>query len=118
VLTGSLIRVKAIQKVISNKRAAQKSKLKTKTPKEEADDRDSVQEAPALAKLAGIAAKSGRDEFRAQRHDDIQEYSKTLPGNINTGGKFRQAEALLWAKEDQAAWEAAVMADDDVDWEQ
>ncbi|KAJ7872094.1 hypothetical protein B0H13DRAFT_2349601 [Mycena leptocephala] len=108
----------AVQKVISNKRAAQKTKLKPKTSKEQADDRDSIQEAPALAKLAGIAAYSGRDEFRAHRHDEIHAYSKTLPGNINAGGKFRQAEALLWAKEDQASWEAAATADDDIDWVQ
>ncbi|KAJ7473221.1 hypothetical protein FB451DRAFT_1398357 [Mycena latifolia] len=34
---------------------------------------------------------------------------------MNASGKFRKAEALLWAMEDQAAWDAATTADDDVD---
>ncbi|KAJ7758976.1 hypothetical protein DFH07DRAFT_772312 [Mycena maculata] len=34
------------------------------------------------------------------------------------GGKFRKAEALLWAKEDQASWEATAVVDEDVDWVQ
>jgi hypothetical protein len=35
---------------------------------------------------------------------------------MNAGGKFRKAEALLWAQEDQASWEAAVKAEENVDW--
>ncbi|KAJ7116256.1 hypothetical protein C8R43DRAFT_960926 [Mycena crocata] len=80
-----------------------------------------VPEAPAtdvasLSKLVGLAAYSGRDKFREDRHDEIQALSKTLPGASNPGGKFRQAEAQLWAKEDQAFWEAAAAIDEDVDW--
>ncbi|KAJ7746142.1 hypothetical protein DFH07DRAFT_963020 [Mycena maculata] len=73
-----------------------------------------VKEAPALAKLVGITTYSGRDND--DRHDEIHEYSKTLPGTTNAGGKFRKAEALLWAKEDQALWDAAAAVQEDVDW--
>ncbi|KAJ7878224.1 hypothetical protein B0H13DRAFT_2346677, partial [Mycena leptocephala] len=103
----------AIQKVISNKRTAQKGKINIKTKQEGGE---STPEAPALAKLFGLTASTGRDKFRLDRHDDIQEYSKTLTGAMNAGGKFRHAEALMWAKEDQASWEAAATAEEDVDW--
>jgi hypothetical protein len=103
-----------MQKVISNKRSAGKSKLKTKM--DDTDDR--IPEAPAsvLAKLLGLGAYTGRDKFRDDRHDEIHEYSKTLKGTMNAGGKFRRAEKLLWAKEDQVSWEAAVASDENVDW--
>lgn len=68
-----------------------------------------------LAKLLGLTAYTGRDKFLEERHDAISEYSKSLPGSINEGGKFRHAEALLWAKEDQASWAKAAAAEDDVD---
>lgn len=68
-----------------------------------------------MTKLFGLAAYTGRDKFREDRHDDIYELSKTLPGE-NAGGKFRKAEAMLWAEEDQAQWEAAVADEDGVDW--
>ncbi|KAJ7824339.1 hypothetical protein B0H13DRAFT_337619 [Mycena leptocephala] len=103
----------AIQKVISNKRTAQKGKINIKTKQEGGE---STPEAPALAKLFGLTASTGRDKFRLDRHDDIHEYSKTLTGAMNAGGKFRHAEALMWAKEDQASWEAAATAEEDVDW--
>ncbi|KAJ7438686.1 hypothetical protein B0H11DRAFT_1935123 [Mycena galericulata] len=113
----------AIQKVIRNRRAAHKLKLKTSEPAQresdgpqEQDVKESFREAPALAKLVGITAYSGRDKFRDDRHDQIHEYSKTLPGTVNAGGKFRKAEALLWTKEDQAFWDAAAAVDEDVDW--
>ncbi|KAJ7732903.1 hypothetical protein DFH07DRAFT_780748 [Mycena maculata] len=105
----------AIQKVISNKRADAKRKLKM--TKNDAGE-ESTPAAAALAKVIGLNVYSGRDKFRDDRHDDIHEYSKTLPGSMNAGGKFRKAEALLWAKEDQASWEAAAVADEDVDWVQ
>ncbi|KAJ7932148.1 hypothetical protein B0H13DRAFT_2307998 [Mycena leptocephala] len=35
-------------------------------------------EAPALSKLLGIVASGGRDKFRKDRHDAIEEHSKTL----------------------------------------
>ncbi|KAJ7622880.1 hypothetical protein B0H17DRAFT_1151545 [Mycena rosella] len=103
----------AIQKVISNKRTAERAKCKTKQ-----DDAggEANPEAPALSKLLGLAAYTGRDKFRDDCHDVIHEYSKTLAGISNAGGKFRKAEAVLWAKEDQASWEAAAAAEDDVDW--
>ncbi|KAJ6470690.1 hypothetical protein DFH09DRAFT_1110790 [Mycena vulgaris] len=69
-----------------------------------------------LAKLLGLAAYTGRDKFRDDRHDEIHEYSKTLKGTSNAGGKFRKAEAEMWAKENQASWEDAAAADEDVDW--
>jgi hypothetical protein len=72
----------------------------------------------ALAKLFGLGAYTGRDKFREDRHEEIDEYSKSLPGAINAGGKFRKAEALLWAKEDQASWNAAAATDEDVDWKE
>ncbi|KAJ7148382.1 hypothetical protein B0H12DRAFT_1247040, partial [Mycena haematopus] len=105
----------AIQKVISNKRTAERSKSKTKATKKD-DASASTAEAPALAKLFGLAAYTGRDKFRDDRHQEIHEHSRTLAGDMNAGGKFRKAEALLWAKEDQAAWEAAATADENVDW--
>jgi len=69
-----------------------------------------------LAKVFGIATQTGRDKFREDRHDDIQELSRTLPGTSNAGGKFRKAESLLWANEDQGSWQAAATTDEDVDW--
>lgn len=82
----------------------------------EEDNHDSFREDSALARLLGITTYSGRDKFREDRRNEIFEYSKTLPGPMNAGGKSRQAEALLWAQEDQAAWDAAAAVDEDVDW--
>ncbi|KAJ7479805.1 hypothetical protein FB451DRAFT_1534874 [Mycena latifolia] len=114
----------AIQKVVSNKRAAQKLKLKaseptqrqSRQPVKEEDNPDSFREDPALARLLGITTYSGRDKFRNDRQNEIFEYSKTLPGPTNAGGKSRKAEALLWAQEDKAAWDAAAAVEEDVDW--
>ncbi|KAJ6513995.1 hypothetical protein DFH09DRAFT_1099861 [Mycena vulgaris] len=110
----------AIQKVISNKRNALKVKARQAVPAQrqpqENDDQESFREAPALAKLVGITAYSGRDKFRDDRHEEIHQYSKTLLGPTNAGGKFRKAEALLWAKEDAAVWDAAAAVEDGVDW--
>ncbi|KAJ7107972.1 hypothetical protein C8R43DRAFT_1140118 [Mycena crocata] len=92
----------AIQKVIS---AADGAGAGGPTPAERT----------ALSKLLGLAAYTGRDKFRDDRHDVIHEYSKTLPG-ANPGGKFRKAEGLLWGKEDRAAWEAAAVTEENVDW--
>ncbi|KAJ6582650.1 hypothetical protein DFH09DRAFT_1076522 [Mycena vulgaris] len=109
-----------IQKVISNKRNALKVKARQAVPAQrqpqENDDQESFREAPALAKLVGITAYSGRDKFRDDRHEEIHQYSKTLLGPTNAGGKFRKAEALLWAKEDAAVWDAAAAVEDGVDW--
>ncbi|KAJ7118163.1 hypothetical protein C8R44DRAFT_878793 [Mycena epipterygia] len=113
----------AIQKVVSNKRGVQRLKLKTsapvqhqsREPREEDDDHTPVREAPALAKLLGITTYSGHDKFRDECHGQIQEHSKTLTG-ANAGGKFRAAEAELWAKEDQPAWNAAAAVQTNVDW--
>ncbi|KAJ7429430.1 hypothetical protein B0H11DRAFT_2265748 [Mycena galericulata] len=80
---------------------------------------DSVPQVPAitLSKLFGLAAYSGRDKFRDDRHDEIGAYAKTLPGSSNAGAKFRRAEGILWEKEDHASWAAAAAAnDEDVDW--
>ncbi|KAJ7774183.1 hypothetical protein DFH07DRAFT_767392 [Mycena maculata] len=107
----------AIQKVISNKRNALKAKAKQAAPAQRQEDhQESFREAPALAKLVGITAYSGREKFRDDRHDEIHEYSKSLPGPTNAGGKFCKAEALLWAKEDAAVWDAKAAVQDGVDW--
>lgn len=76
--------------------------------------------APALAlsKLFGLSAYTGRDKFREERHDEINEYSQTLSGSMNAGGKFRKAEAQLWAEEDHASWEAAANDEEDVNWKE
>ncbi|KAJ6472975.1 hypothetical protein DFH09DRAFT_1343682 [Mycena vulgaris] len=105
----------AIQKVLTNKRTADKKRKVTKT-----DNTESVAVVPALAmaKVFGLASSTGRDKFRQERHDEINAHSKTLPGATNPGGKFRKAEAQLWANEDQAKWESAAEADEDVDWEE
>jgi hypothetical protein len=67
-------------------------------------------------KLLALTTYTGRDKFAANRHDKIQEYSKTLTGAVNAGGKHRHAEALLWAKEDKASWEAAAIDEEGIDW--
>ncbi|KAF8144579.1 hypothetical protein K438DRAFT_1782707 [Mycena galopus ATCC 62051] len=104
----------AIQKVISNKRTAGKNKHKATN--DDAQPADSPADGTVLTKLLGITSYTGRDKFRDDRHDAIVDYSNTLTGDVNAGGKFRQAEALLWAQEDQASWEAAAAADEGVDW--
>ncbi|KAJ7191120.1 hypothetical protein GGX14DRAFT_407428 [Mycena pura] len=112
---------KAIQKVISNKRAAEKTKLKQSKPREEQQDGDDdgkqIVDSAALSKLLGLVSYTGRDKFWDDRHDEIYELSKTLPG-ANAGGKFRKAEGLLWANEDPSVWDAAAMSEEDVDWAQ
>jgi hypothetical protein len=69
-----------------------------------------------MAKLLGLATYTGRDKFRDEHHDLILEHAKTLPGAINTGSKFRKAEGMLWAQEDQAAWDIAAATEEGVDW--
>ncbi|KAF7333565.1 Acid protease [Mycena sanguinolenta] len=101
----------AIQKVISNKRTADGTRERNQSKKAQSGVDDS-----ALAKLFGLASYTGRHKFRDERHDEIYEFSKTLPGPMNAGGKFVKAEAMLWAKEDQASWESAATAEEDVDW--
>lgn len=73
-----------------------------------------------MAKVFGIVATTGRDAFREDRRDDINECAKTLPGDINAGGKSRQAEALLWKNEDPELWAAAASAasNEGVNWKQ
>jgi hypothetical protein len=71
-----------------------------------------------LSKLLGIVASGGHDKFHKDRHDAIEEHSKTLRDPINAGGKFRKAEAIMWAEEDQASWDAAAVSDEDIDWEE
>lgn len=74
--------------------------------------------ATALSKLMGLAAYTGRDKFRDERHDEINEFATTVSG-ANAGGRFRKAEAILWAKEDQASWEAGAAAcEENIDWEE
>ncbi|KAJ7623076.1 hypothetical protein DFH06DRAFT_1481835 [Mycena polygramma] len=111
---------KAIQKVLSNKRTADKNKLKhtevKPKHKEDTSDGDSISASSAFAKIFNITSLTGRDKFGLDRHDYIHEYSKTLPGSANAGGKFRKAEAMLWAQEDQASWDAAAADEKDVDW--
>ncbi|KAJ7201545.1 hypothetical protein GGX14DRAFT_399888 [Mycena pura] len=109
----------AIQKVISNRRSADSRKRKGKEVKAASHAMTpadkSAGEASALSKLLGLAAYTGRDKFRDDRHDVIYELSATLPGE-NAGGKFRKAEGILWAKEDQASWEEAAAVEENIDW--
>ncbi|KAJ6552281.1 hypothetical protein DFH09DRAFT_1319326 [Mycena vulgaris] len=100
--------------IISNKRSADNVKNKVKKT-----DTAPSKPAPstAVTKLLGLAALTGRDKFREDCHDEIQRFSQTLPGDINAGGKFAKAEAILWAKEDKASWDAMV-EDEEVDWEE
>ncbi|KAJ7226491.1 hypothetical protein B0H12DRAFT_1077738 [Mycena haematopus] len=116
--TDAQFHFNAIQKVVSNKRAAERAKRKTVNnntgePTPKALNADKL----AMEKLLGLTTYTGRDKFSDDRHDVIYEFSKTLEGS-NAGGRFRHAESLLWAKEDQAQWEAAAAADEDVDWEE
>ncbi|KAJ7614290.1 hypothetical protein DFH06DRAFT_1146436 [Mycena polygramma] len=104
----------AIQKVLSNKRTAEKNKVAKDAKTQPTAAAPAPAPASAVAKLMGMMQYGGRDKFRDDRHDEIHEYSKTLPGDGNPGGKFRKAEALLWEKEDQASW---AMVEEDVDWE-
>ncbi|KAJ7926090.1 hypothetical protein B0H13DRAFT_1862601 [Mycena leptocephala] len=104
----------AIQKVISNKRTAQKAKQKTK----KTEGGEAISEATALAKLVSLTAYTGRDKFCEDCREDIEEYSKTLSGDANAGGKVRKAQAMLWAKEDQASWEAVAADEKNVNWEE
>ncbi|KAJ6537828.1 hypothetical protein B0H19DRAFT_1078946 [Mycena capillaripes] len=115
------------QKVISNKHNADKRQWAANKAKgmqdHDATDDDatststSTPEATALARLVGIVAVSGCNKFRKACRDKIWEFSKTLPNNMNAGGKFRKAESILWAKEDQGKWEAAAKVDDgNADW--
>ncbi|KAJ7653447.1 hypothetical protein B0H17DRAFT_1214681 [Mycena rosella] len=101
-----------IQRVISNKRSARVLKHK---PKQEAASK-LIPEPTALAKLLGLTVYTGRDKFRDDRHDIIYEHSKTLMDVPNPVGRVRRAEALMWANEDQAWWEAAAGAEEGVDW--
>ena len=80
------------------------------------DGGSATPEAPALAKLVGLITYTGRDKFSDDRHDTIYEFSKSLPGTMNAGAKFRMAEHILWGQEDQRSWEAAAASDEEVDW--
>ncbi|KAJ6587468.1 hypothetical protein DFH09DRAFT_1307698 [Mycena vulgaris] len=100
--------------IISNKRSADNVKNKVNKT-----DTAPSKPAPstAVTKLLGLAALTGCDKFREDCHDEIQRFSQTLPGDINAGGKFAKAEAILWAKEDKASWDA-MLEDEEVDWEE
>jgi hypothetical protein len=71
-----------------------------------------------MTKLIGIACTTGRDKFRDDRGDEINDLAKTLTGG-NAGGKFRKAEAVLWQREeDRAKWDAMASSTENVDWEE
>ncbi|KAJ7726861.1 hypothetical protein B0H14DRAFT_2641015 [Mycena olivaceomarginata] len=116
-----MVTKQAIQKVISNKRSADSRKSKGKDAKAATSSHattpadKSAGEASALSKLLGLTAYTGRDKFRDDRHNVIYELSTTLPGE-NAGGKFRKAEGILWAEEDQASWEEAAAVEENIDW--
>ncbi|KAJ7651892.1 hypothetical protein B0H17DRAFT_1215106 [Mycena rosella] len=111
----------AIQKVISNKQSADKRKAKQDGKAKQVDAGGSTHasastsEGSALSKLLGLATQTGRDKFRFERREEINALAKTLTGE-NAGGKSRKAEALLWAKEDQASWGAAAASKEGIDW--
>ncbi|KAJ7704463.1 hypothetical protein B0H17DRAFT_1126792 [Mycena rosella] len=113
----------AIKKVISNKWPADIRKRKgpqvntggstdTSPP-----TKKSAADAPALLKLLGLAAYTGCNRFRDDRHNVIYKLSMTLPCK-NAGGKFCKAEGILWVKEDQASWEEAAVVKENIDWVQ
>ncbi|KAJ7810692.1 hypothetical protein B0H14DRAFT_2607109 [Mycena olivaceomarginata] len=93
--------LRAIQKVITNKQTAAKTRKPTKT-----DNTDSV------------AVLHRTRQIPRERHNEINAHFRTLLGPGNAGGKFRKAEVELWANKDQAKWESAAEADEDVDWEE
>ncbi|KAK7050169.1 acid protease [Favolaschia claudopus] len=102
---------KAIQRVITNKRTAQTNQQR------QPSSSSSNPPSRALTKLYRLAAYKGRDKFRDECHDRIFAHSQTIPGSSNPGGKFNKALAELWAKEDQAAWEAKVeTGEENVNW--
>ncbi|KAJ7314885.1 hypothetical protein DFH08DRAFT_820862, partial [Mycena albidolilacea] len=116
-----MVTKQAIQKVISNKRSADSRKRKGKDTKPATSSHattpadKSAGKALALSKLLTLAAYTSRDKFRDDRHNIIYELSTTLPGE-NTGGKFRKAEGILWAEEDQASWEEAAAVEENINW--
>ncbi|KAJ7237078.1 hypothetical protein C8J57DRAFT_1529610 [Mycena rebaudengoi] len=83
----------AIQKVLSNKRGADKRKSQPTNISSDINVK-SISDTNTLSKLFGLTFYTGRDKFRDDCHDKIHEYSQSLPGT-NTGGNFRKAEALL-----------------------
>ncbi|KAJ7722579.1 hypothetical protein B0H14DRAFT_3623719 [Mycena olivaceomarginata] len=100
----------AIQKVLSNKRTATKSKMSNIT-------KPAPVQKDAIAKLLDLTKYSRRDKFKEERRDDIAALAESLPDAINQGAKFRKAEALLWKEENAEEWEtAAARIDEDVDW--
>ncbi|KAJ7023083.1 hypothetical protein C8F04DRAFT_1193744 [Mycena alexandri] len=103
----------AIQKVLTNKRSADKNKKRDNV---KAENADVAVPALALAKVFGLATHNGRDKFRQERRDEIRELSKKLPGTFNAGGKSRRAEAELWVDKDREEWEAAAAANEGVNW--
>ncbi|KAJ7258345.1 hypothetical protein C8J57DRAFT_1234523 [Mycena rebaudengoi] len=111
---AALTNLKAIQKVISNKRSAEMAKLKSKNDNDLAEAEAATPQ--LLSKLLGLATYTGRDKFRGDRHDEILAHSKTLPGTSNAGSMFRKAEGVLWAAEPQDTWEAAANSNEGVDW--
>ncbi|KAJ6460024.1 hypothetical protein DFH09DRAFT_1114969 [Mycena vulgaris] len=86
----------AIQKVLSNKRYAGKHQQDDTVVDEKATPDPS---AAAMMKLIGIACATGRDKFRDDREDEINDLAKTLTGG-NAGGKFRKAKAVLWQRQE------------------
>nr|GAT48241.1 predicted protein [Mycena chlorophos] len=109
----------AIQTMISNKRTATANKTKRTQPVSD-DATVAAGEQPALsavlAKLFGLAAYTGREKWADEHYDEIYAYSQTLSHNMNAGARFCKAKADLWAKENQAVWEAAAVSTDGVDW--
>ncbi|KAJ7041717.1 hypothetical protein C8F04DRAFT_1252645 [Mycena alexandri] len=103
----------SIQKVLTNKRGAEKKVIKRGGTS--AEKTDVIAQALALAKVFGIATQNGRDKFREEHRYDIRDLSKTLPG-ANAGGNSRKAEAQLWVQEDHEEWAAAATTEKDVNW--
>ncbi|KAJ7747634.1 hypothetical protein DFH07DRAFT_962433 [Mycena maculata] len=84
--------------------------------KDRTDESVPAVSATTVSKLLGLASYSGHDKFCVDRHNEIEAYSKTLPGTMNAGGKFCKAESELWEKEDQASWAAVAAENKDVNW--
>ncbi|KAJ7783986.1 hypothetical protein DFH07DRAFT_764352 [Mycena maculata] len=75
-------------------------------------------DAAMMSQLLGLATYTPHDKFRKDQHDEILTHAREIiPGPSNVGGKFRKAESVLWAGENQEMWKVALATEEqDVDW--
>ncbi|KAJ7024816.1 hypothetical protein C8F04DRAFT_1269959 [Mycena alexandri] len=97
-----------IQKVLTNKRVAEKITRRKKRAGTSAEKTVVVPPALALSKVFGIANQD-RSRQIPRRHPGALE---TMLGSMNAGGKSRKAEAELWANENHEDWETAAATEE------